>query len=72
MEEVFAVFKNVDEIEDWKTAAFEVVNAEFNDGLLQLSEYQQEINKRHADYLKEDIYLEEAYKIMLDLISLKN
>ena len=51
---------------------FKVDNHQFDRLIIQMDNYRKEINGRLLDKISKDLYIEEAYHIMLDLIKLTN
>ena len=52
--------------------AFTVDNHQFDRLIIQMDNYRKEINARLLDKINKDLYIEEAYHIILDLIELTN
>lgn len=54
-----------------KTTAFKVLNDNYASELIKIDEYEREMNTFQIENIETDIYIDEAYKIMLDFINLE-
>ena len=51
---------------------FEVVNNKYNHELIASDEYYKDLNNKIIEDISKDVYIEESYNIILDLIDLQN
>jgi carboxyl-terminal processing protease len=54
-----------------KSESFDVLNNAVDKEILKVDNYRQAINDLYIEYIKNDIYIDEAYKIMIDFIKIK-
>ncbi len=60
------------EIEERTTSNYEINEITYDSDVVKMDEYTKEINQVSINQLKKDIYLEEAFHIILDLIKIEN
>lgn len=52
--------------------AFEVTNNQYDLEIMKINEYRSELNEEYLERLRNDVYIDEAYKILNDYIRLKS
>jgi carboxyl-terminal processing protease len=68
MKEKFKLLEEFDETIRRVSALYTVENSEYNLEIIQMNPFQKEMNDEQVKYITEDIYIQETYRIMEDLI----
>ncbi len=58
--------------DSYSTEIYRAVNNQFDQKILQLNEYRKELNQEYLKRIESDLYIEEAYNILLDQIRLSS
>lgn len=66
------LYKTYDRLTTTPIASFKVTTHSYQTDLMKEDEYSRELNKRIADDMASDIYIDEAYRILADLIKLEH
>lgn len=66
------IYQKADQMSNQKSSVFEVKNHRFDQELIHFAPHKKEINDSLKADIQEDIYIQETYNIINDLINLKN
>lgn len=56
---------------EYKTESFKATNNQFDLEIMKMNSYRKELNEAYLLRIEEDIYIDEAYKVILDYINLR-
>lgn len=68
MKDKYVLLESVDQSVRRISTIYKVENSQYNLEIIQMSPYQQEMNDEYIKYIQADIYIQESYRIMGDLI----
>lgn len=61
---------NLFEEDSYQTSAFQAINNQFDQKIIQLNEYRRKLNEEYLKNVQSDLYIEESYFILSDLIQM--
>jgi carboxyl-terminal processing protease len=70
MQEKYNWWQSIEKVVNQRTSLFAVENTSYDKQVLKVDTYSQEVNSLSQKTIQDDIYIEETYRILSDLISL--